>query len=169
LRTEEGRLLVGLAGDRVLALSFVDVLWKLDSADSSAGEDPPFSWWGNTPDLGVGCDDSGPLPGVGGRGVSGGESSGAGIEVPSVREKLMGVSVSGWYLSPAMVGVVMDCSGVAMVGGEQLHGGEKTNECRWSAGGRSSGDLCRGPGSDKVVGQVKFCGNTDHCALCHYL
>jgi len=43
----------------------------------------------------VGCDDSGPLPGVGGRGVSGGLSSGAGIEVPSVREKLMGASVSG--------------------------------------------------------------------------
>ena len=103
MRTEEGRLLVGLAGDRVLALSFVDVLWKLDSMESSAGESPPFSWWGNTPDRGVGCEDSGPLPGVGGRGVSGGESGGAGIEVPSVREKLMGVSVSGWYLSAAMV------------------------------------------------------------------
>jgi hypothetical protein len=53
--------------------------------------------------MGVGCDDSGPLPGVGGRGVCGGESGGAGIEVPSVREKLMGVSVRGWYLPPAMV------------------------------------------------------------------
>ena len=53
--------------------------------------------------MGVGCEDRGPFPGVGGRGVSGGVSSGAGIEVPSVREKLMGVRVSGWYLFPAMV------------------------------------------------------------------
>jgi hypothetical protein len=50
------------------------------------------------------------LPGVGGRGVSGGESGGAGIDVPSVREKLMGVSVNGLYLPPAMVkgGCVVD-------------------------------------------------------------
>lgn len=57
--------------------------------------------------MGVGCDERGPLPGVGGRGVSGGVSSGAGIEVPSVREKLMGVKVRGWYLSPAMAIVVV--------------------------------------------------------------
>ena len=56
-----------------------------ESGDSLVGEAPGE----------VGCDDSGPLPGVGGRGVSGGLSSGAGIEVPSVREKLMGASVSG--------------------------------------------------------------------------
>lgn len=43
------------------------------------------------------------MPGVGGRGVSGGESGGAGIEVPSVREKLMGVSVNGLYLPTAMM------------------------------------------------------------------
>ena len=47
--------------------------------------------------MGVGCDESGPRPGVGGRGVSGGDSSGAGIDVPSVREKFMGVSVNGLY------------------------------------------------------------------------
>jgi hypothetical protein len=40
---------------------------------------------------------------VGGRGVSGGESGGAGIDVPSVREKLMGVNVSGWYLGTAIL------------------------------------------------------------------
>lgn len=51
--------------------------------------------------MGVGCEERGPFPGVGGRGASG-ESVGAGIEVPSVREKLMGVSVRGWYLVPAM-------------------------------------------------------------------
>ena len=51
----------------------------------------------------LGCESRGPLPGVGGRGVSGGESSGAGIEVPSVREKFMGASVSGWYLVATMV------------------------------------------------------------------
>lgn len=58
-------------------------------------------------DLGVGCDESGPLPGVGGRGVSGGESSGAGIEVPSVSEKLMGASVNGLNLE----GMVADVGG----------------------------------------------------------
>lgn len=54
-------------------------------------------WDGKAGDLGVGWEESGPLPGVGGRGVSGGLSRGAGIEVPSVREKLMGVSVNGLY------------------------------------------------------------------------
>lgn len=40
--------------------------------------------------------------------MSGGLSGGAGIEVPSVREKLMGVSVSGFhsYLPGGMVDVV---------------------------------------------------------------
>jgi hypothetical protein len=56
----------------------------------------------------VGCDDRGPFPGVGGRGVSGGESGGAGIDVPSVREKLMGVSVNGLYLLPAILNVVVE-------------------------------------------------------------
>jgi hypothetical protein len=51
--------------------------------------------------MGVGCDERGPFPGVGGRGASG-ESIGAGMDVPSVREKLMGVSVRGWYLVPAI-------------------------------------------------------------------
>lgn len=46
----------------------------------------------NVPTEGVGCEERGPLPGVGGRGVSGGESGGAGIEVPSVRLKLTGES-----------------------------------------------------------------------------
>ena len=55
--------------------------------------------------MGVGCDESGPFPGVGGRGVSGGVSAGAGIDVPSVREKLMGFRVRGWYLPTAMVTV----------------------------------------------------------------
>jgi hypothetical protein len=54
----------------------------------------PFADSANVPTMGVGCDESGPLPGVGGRGVSGGESGGAGIEVPSVRLKLTGVSCS---------------------------------------------------------------------------
>lgn len=46
---------------------------------------------------------------MGGRGDSGGESGGAGIDVPSVREKLMGVSVSGLYLGPAMVKAAVPC------------------------------------------------------------
>jgi hypothetical protein len=43
---------------------------------------------------------------VGGRGVCGGLSSGAGMPVPSVREKFMGVSVRGLYenLLDGMVG-----------------------------------------------------------------
>jgi hypothetical protein len=40
LRTEEGRLLVGLAGDRVLALSLVDVWWKYESAVVESAD-----WW----------------------------------------------------------------------------------------------------------------------------
>lgn len=70
----------------------------------------PFLW-GKTADCGVGCDDSGPLPGVGGRGDSGGESSGAGIDVPSVSEKLMGVSVNGLYLLPTMAAVTGGVAG----------------------------------------------------------
>lgn len=52
--------------------------------------------------VGAGCESRGPRPGVGGRGESG-ESGGAGMGVPSVREKFTGVSVSGWYLPTAMV------------------------------------------------------------------
>lgn len=63
---------------------------------------------GKPGDLGVGCDERGPLPGVGGRGVSGGESSGAGIEVPSVSEKLMGASVNGLNLA----GIAAEIGGV---------------------------------------------------------
>jgi hypothetical protein len=103
-RTEDGRLW-GLVGDSVPLAASLDRGWCSPSPTTSSSSLPfadPFLW-GNTPDCGVGCDDRGPLPGVGGRGLSGGESGGAGIEVPSVREKLMGVSVSGLYLVPAMV------------------------------------------------------------------
>jgi hypothetical protein len=107
LRTDEGRC-EGLAGDKVLpATSLV----RLSCSCASVAGSPcalPFvaSCCGKTPETGVGCDDNGPFPGVGGRGESGGESGGAGIEVPSVREKLMGVNVSGWYLPTAMADVV---------------------------------------------------------------
>lgn len=39
---------------------------------------------------------------MGARGVSGGVCAGAGIDVPSVREKFTGVRVRGWYLPTAM-------------------------------------------------------------------
>ena len=109
-RTDAGLLFEGLVGDIVLAASLVR-LWcscapAVESSDglpkggdSCRGEEAG--------DCGVGCDDSGPRPGVGGRGVSG-LSSGAGIEVPSVSEKLIGVSVNGLYenlLDDMMVGV----------------------------------------------------------------
>lgn len=113
LRTEAGRLLEGLVGDMTLAASLAR-LWcscasAVESSESLPTGEP--STGGKAGDLGVGCDDSGPLPGVGGRGVSGGLSSGAGIWVPSVREKLTGVSVKGLYenLPGAMAG--SDCSG----------------------------------------------------------
>lgn len=103
-RTDDGRR-DGLVGDKeLLAASLVRLCCNWPSVVASPEPLPltPVPS-GNSADSGVGCDDSGPLPGVGGRGVSGGESSGAGIDVPSVREKLMGVSVSGLYLPTAMV------------------------------------------------------------------
>lgn len=95
LRTDPGRLLVGLVGDSVLLAASNEVVGRRteSAADSVVLR---FLCCGKTPEIGVGCDDRGPLPGVGGRGVSGGESSGAGMEVPSVREKLTGVRVRGW-------------------------------------------------------------------------
>lgn len=108
-RTEAGRLLDGLAGDMVLPASFVRV-WcsgvpTTESSDALPKGGESFAV-GEPGDFGVGCDESGPLPGVGGRGVSGGLSSGAGIGVPSVREKFIGVSVNGLYenLLDAMMG-----------------------------------------------------------------
>lgn len=103
-RTDDGRR-DGLVGDReLLAASLVRLCCNWLSAVTSS-EPLPLTplLSGKTADCGVGCDDSGPLPGVGGRGVSGGESSGAGIDVPSVREKLMGVSVNGLYFPTAMM------------------------------------------------------------------
>ena len=97
LRTDAGRLLEGLVGDMALVASLVRLCWRCASAESSdalpGGGDSVCG--GEPGDFGVGCDDSGPFPGVGGRGDSGGLSSGAGIDVPSVKEKLMGESVSG--------------------------------------------------------------------------
>lgn len=98
-RTEPGRRCVGLAGDiKLLVASLV----RLCCNCSSVAWSPCALPFGKTSVLGVGCEDSGPWPGVGGRGVSGGESGGAGIEVPSVREKLTGVSCNGFHL-PTML------------------------------------------------------------------
>lgn len=96
LRTDPGRLFDGLVGDMTLAASLDRPYWACDPAVESSESLPCASSCGERPGVvGVGCDDSGPLPGVGGRGVSGGLSSGAGICVPSVSEKLTGVSVNG--------------------------------------------------------------------------
>lgn len=98
-RTDPGRLVEGLVGDIELAASLVRAFWCCPSATESSDALPwaaPFCG-GKPDDFGVGCDDSGPCPGVGGRGVWGGLSSGAGMVVPSVREKLIGVSVSGFH------------------------------------------------------------------------
>ncbi len=98
-RTEDGRRVCepGLVGERPPSAASL-VLPRVtggSGATESSDVFEPTCCCGETGDFGVGCDESGPLPGVGGRGVSGGESSGAGIEVPSVREKLIGASVNG--------------------------------------------------------------------------
>ena len=95
LRTEDGRFPDGLVGDSV-PLEVISRSW---GPDESLDVVPA----GKVADVGVGCESSGPLPGVGGRGLSGGESRGAGIEVPSVREIGVMFSVSGVYLPTAMV------------------------------------------------------------------
>lgn len=71
----------------------------------------------------MGCDERGPLPGVGGRGVWGGESRGAGIEVPSVSEKLIGASVNGLNLA----GIVAVIGGVLLssINADELASGSK--------------------------------------------
>lgn len=104
-RTEEGRRFceLGLVGERPpLAESLVRPRVTGGSGAAESSEGLPFGEptcpFGVAGDFGVGCEESGPLPGVGGRGVSGGESGGAGIEVPSVSEKLMGASVNGLNL-----------------------------------------------------------------------
>ena len=119
--TDAGRLCDGLVGDNVLlAASLVRTLCSCSSVAGSSCTAPlADSFCGKTGDLGVGCDDRGPFPGVGGRGVSGGVSGGAGIDVPSVREKLMGVSVNGLYLPTAMMDGV-EYGGCAMVCGRRL-------------------------------------------------
>lgn len=90
----------------------------------------------------MGCDERGPLPGVGGRGVSGGESSGAGIEVPSVSEKLMGASVNGLNLEgiAAVIGGVpltstmwMSCVWIRAIARRERQ--EEVSERRKVAGG----------------------------------
>jgi hypothetical protein len=116
-RTDDGRR-CGLVGESsmLLAASLVRGLWNCSPATASSCSLPfagPFRC-GKTSVCGVGCDDNGPFPGVGGRGLSGGESSGAGIDVPSVREKLMGVSVSGLYLPPAIMCVVLSLRRVVL-------------------------------------------------------
>lgn len=120
LRTDAGRLFEGLVGDMVLVASLVRVCCScglaVESSDALPGGGDSVCG-GEPGDFGVGCDDSGPLPGVGGRGESGGLSSGAGIEVPSVREKLMGASVSGLkenLLEP----IAMSCLHARMADGD---------------------------------------------------
>jgi hypothetical protein len=115
VRTDAGLFCEGLVGDIVLAASLVRV-WRscapavASSDDLLKGGDSCRAAGGKVGDLGVGCEESGPLPGVGGRGVCGGLSRGAGIEVPSVREKFMGVSVKGLYenLFEGMMGRVKE-------------------------------------------------------------
>jgi hypothetical protein len=74
----------------------------------SVASESPVLRWGKTGDMGVGCEERGPWPAAGARGVAGGESRGAGIEVPSVREKLTGVNVSGLYFMAADVGTTSE-------------------------------------------------------------
>lgn len=97
--TDPGRLLEGLVGEKVLPASLVRDWCKPapNSSDALPSEEESLCCGAKPGDLGVGCEDRGPFPGVGGRADSTGLSGGAGIEVPSVKEKLTGVSVSGLY------------------------------------------------------------------------
>lgn len=123
-RTEDGRL-CGLVGDRVLLAASLDRGCSCSAPADSPLPFVPSALCGKTADCGVGCEDSGPFPGVGGRGLSGGESGGAGIDVPSVREKLMGVSVNGLYLLPAMTKAGMGCTVCVVAAGAGV---------QWSSG-----------------------------------
>jgi hypothetical protein len=100
LRTVDGRLPGGdWAGDSMLPFKSPMVPFSL--LEEPDGEE------GNAPGImsGVaGCEDNGPQPEVGGSGVAGGESNGAGMFVPSVREKDTGVIVRGLKDGGAMFG-----------------------------------------------------------------
>lgn len=97
LRTEPGRRPVELVGDARLPVSPTR-LWRCCGSPGPSA----LSWPG---DVGVECDGGGPVPGSDGRGEAGGLSRGAGMVVPSVKERLTGVRVSGLYenLPGAMV------------------------------------------------------------------
>jgi hypothetical protein len=102
LRTEEGRLRPrdgDCTGESIVGFKSPNVSFSLpESPDDDLGNVPGI--WSGV----VGCDDSGPPPDVAGRGVAGGESRGAGIFVPSVREKDTGVIVRGLNAGGAMFG-----------------------------------------------------------------
>ena len=108
LRTDDGRLPCagGLSGggDRVLSLVLAGASWSVDADGGTVVDDTAPSTDG------FGAAGGGAAPplrdascfGLGwpalsaARGGLGGESGGAGIEVPSVREKSTGVKLSGW-------------------------------------------------------------------------
>lgn len=158
--TEPGRLLDGLVGDMVLAASLVRD-WCRRAPDSSDAL-PSASWGGKPGDLGVGCDDSGPFPGVGGRGASTGLSGGAGIEVPSVREKLTGVSVSGLYenLLVGMMAAVDHCAdqcvqiGVSRIELSTEDQEKQLTAVKVQAAGSSGGALSAEEDLDRVAVEV---------------
>jgi hypothetical protein len=112
LRTVDGRLRGGdCAGDSSLGFEFPIAAFSLSEVPD--GEE------GNAPGIRsgvVGCEDNGPRPGVGGRGVAGGESNGAGMLVPSVREKDSGVMVRGLNVGGAISGWSNALNGLEWVG-----------------------------------------------------
>lgn len=75
----------------------VDIFAMISFSGSGVGGNAPGRPTATSRSSGVvGCDDSGPLPGVGGRAIAGergGESGGAGMLVPAVSEKSTGESV----------------------------------------------------------------------------
>jgi hypothetical protein len=166
-RTEDGRRFCdpGLVGDRPpLAASLVRprVTGGSVAVESSyaLSRGEPTLCCGKMGDLGVGCDDSGPFPGVGGRGVSGGESSGAGIDVPSVSEKLMGSSVNGLNLGgiAAVVGGVPRCNDPEVLGLCQGDCAERAaGRGHPASQGRRRVEAQGGPGRRSLTGFMERC------------
>jgi hypothetical protein len=100
LRTEDDRL-PGVVGDcdcNMLGFKSPSVSFSLSEVPDGDDGNAPGTWFGV-----AGCDDSGPPLGVEGR-DAGGVSSGAGMLVPSVREKETGVMVRGLKVGGAMFG-----------------------------------------------------------------
>ena len=121
-RTEEGRFFstVGeVGGERKCPFcGLVGSLLLVSETGSEAGDGGKAPGIFEEPFGVVGCEVRGPPSEVGGLGVCGGESGGAGMFVPSVREKETGVMVSGLKAGGAIVRCCAVDNGALLRGGD---------------------------------------------------